>query len=63
VEFGLLEILALRGGMETDPNKLTGGFGVNIRGVLLDYAFSTGGGVLESTHQFALGYRFGPGGE
>lgn len=63
VEFGVLEILDLRVGLETDPNKVTGGFGFEVRGILLDYGFSTGGGVLESTHQFALGYRFGGGEE
>lgn len=63
MEFGLFDILTLRGGLVTNPNKVTGGFGVNIKGVLVDYAFSTGGGVLESTHQFGLGYRFGGGEE
>lgn len=62
-EFGVLEILDLRAGIETDPNKLTAGFGFLIKGIMLDYAFSTGGGVLESTHQVGLGYRFATGGE
>ena len=62
-EFGVLEVLDLRAGLETDPDKLTAGFGVHLYGVTLDYAFSTGGGVLESTHQFGLSYRFSGGGE
>ena len=62
-EFSVLDVLDLRAGLETDPNKLCAGFGVHYRGVTLDYAFSTGGGVLESTHQFGLSYRFSGGGE
>jgi len=62
VEFGLLEVLDLRAGIQTDPNKLSAGFGVHFHGATLDYAFSTGGGVLESTHQFGLSYRFSSGG-
>lgn len=62
-EFGVLEALDLRAGLETDPNKVTAGFGVHVRGITLDYAFSTGGGVLETTHQFGLSYRFSTTGE
>jgi hypothetical protein len=62
-EFGVLEVLDLRAGLETDPNKLCAGFGVHYRGITVNYAFSTGGGVLESTHQFGLSYRFSGGGE
>ena len=62
-EFGVLEVLDLRAGMESDPNKLTAGFGVHFKGATLDYAFSTGGGILESTHQFGLSYRFSGGGQ
>jgi hypothetical protein len=62
-EFTLLEVLALRAGLETDPNKVTGGFGVLLRDFSFDYGFSTGGGVLESTHHFGLSYRFGAGEE
>jgi hypothetical protein len=40
--------------METEPAKVTGGFGVNFPYVSVDYAFSSGGGTLDATHQFGL---------
>ncbi len=63
LEFAVLENLDLRAGIETDPNKLTFGFGVHLpRYLTLDYAFSTGGGTLDESHQFGLAVRFGNGG-
>lgn len=60
MELGVTEVLDLRVGIETDPNKLTGGFGVNLPGQFaLQYAFSTGGGVLDSSHQFGLAVGLG----
>ncbi|MBE0565966.1 MAG: hypothetical protein IH621_08425 [Krumholzibacteria bacterium] len=50
---------ALRTGVATNPNRLTGGFGYTMRGFSLDYGFSTGGGTLDSTHQFGLVYAWG----
>ena len=50
---------ALRAGVVTNPNSLTAGFGYRCRGSALDYGFSTGGGVLDSTHQFGLVVRLG----
>ena len=44
----------VRAGIMTEPNKLTAGFGYEFGGVAFNYGFSTGGGVLESTHQFGL---------
>lgn len=61
VEMYLVEAFALRAGVVTGPNKLTGGFGYTFSGFGLDYGFSTGGGVLDSTHHFGL--RFAWGGE
>lgn len=66
MEMGITDFLDVRAGLETDPNKLTGGFGVHLPGfgahlpgLTLDYAFSTGGGVLDSSHQFGIGLRLG----
>ena len=50
---------ALRAGVLTNPNKLTAGFGYAIAGFGFDYGFSTGGGTLDSTHQFGLNYAWG----
>lgn len=58
VEFGVLEALDLRVGLETEPNRLTGGFGVRLPVVMLDYGFSTGGGVLDASHHFGVSLRW-----
>ncbi len=50
---------ALRGGIVTNPSKLTAGFGYAMHGVALNYGFSTGGGVLDTTHQFGLTLTWG----
>jgi hypothetical protein len=63
-EWAITEVLRLRMGIETDPAKLTGGFGVRLPNLLsLDYGFSSGGGTLDESHQFGLTLRFGPKGE
>jgi hypothetical protein len=48
--------LLLRGGMRTNPNALTAGFGVALRGLALDYSLRTHP-TLGATHGFGLGYR------
>jgi len=59
IEFHLVEGFALRAGVVTNPSKLTGGFGYTFDRFTLQYGFSTGGGVLESTHQFGLNLAWG----
>jgi hypothetical protein len=54
VEFEIVPEFELRFGMETEPAKVTGGFGVNFPFVSVDYGFSSGGGTLDATHQFGL---------
>jgi len=58
VEFEIVPQLDLRAGVETDPNKVTGGFGVHLPFLTLDYGFSTGGGVLDTSHHFGLALRW-----
>ena len=55
-EFQALDFLWLRGGVRTDPNIVTAGLGFDVRGIRVDYAFSTGGGVLDVTHHVGLAY-------
>ena len=59
VEAVIVEGFALRAGVLTNPNRLTAGFGYSLRGFALNYGFSTGGGTLESSHQFGLNYAWG----
>jgi len=59
MEMAIVPGFALRAGMITDPNRLTGGFGYRTGRVGVDYGFSTGGGTLESTHQFGLRLSWG----
>ncbi len=61
IEMRMVEGFVLRAGVVTTPSKLTAGFGYEAKDFCLDYGFSTGGGTLESTHQF--GVRFAWGGE
>jgi len=49
----------LRAGVMTYPNKLAAGFGYRRSGLALNYGFSTGGGTLDSSHQFGLGFTWG----
>lgn len=55
MEFEVVSGLDLRAGLETGPNKITGGVGVHLPYLILDYGFSTGGGVLDSSHHFGVG--------
>jgi hypothetical protein len=59
VDMTIVEGFALRAGVLTNPNKLTAGFGYSIAGFGFDYGFATGGGTLDSTHQFGLNYAWG----
>jgi hypothetical protein len=59
VDFVVTTGFALRAGVLTNPNKLTAGFGYSTHGFGFDYGFSTGGGTLDSTHQFALNFAWG----
>lgn len=55
IELEATDFLKLRAGVGTEPNTFSAGFGVLIRGLLqLDYAFSTGGGVLSETHHVGV---------
>jgi hypothetical protein len=60
IEFELIEFAWLRAGIRTDPSVFTAGIGLRWSGILLDYGFSTGGGVLEDTHHFGVGYAQPP---
>lgn len=59
LEFELAPGFDVRGGVVSNPNKLTAGFGYQRRGVAVNYGFSTGGGVLDSTHQFGVTLSWG----
>ena len=57
-EFQIIEMLALRLGVSTDPNRFSGGFGLNYQNIYFDYAIRTHP-VLSETHQFGLSYILG----
>lgn len=59
LEFAVYDQFVLRGGLMTRPNKLTAGFGYRFDQASLHYGFSTGGGVLDSSHQFGLSWAWG----
>jgi hypothetical protein len=59
VEMAIITNFALRAGVLTNPNKITGGFGYAFKGFGFDYGFSTGGGTLDGTHQFGLNFAWG----
>jgi len=59
IEMHVAPDFALRAGVITNPSKLTAGFGYQLHPVSLNYGFSTGGGTLESTHQFGLSVAWG----
>lgn len=59
IEMHVVENFALRGGIITNPSKLTAGFGYKLHPITLNYGFSTGGGTLDSTHQFGLSIAWG----
>jgi hypothetical protein len=58
MEFNVVPALDLRVGVETEPNKVTGGFGIHLPVLTLDYGFSTGGGVLDASHHFGVALRW-----
>ncbi len=59
IDMTIVTGFALRAGVLTNPNKLTAGFGYALAGFGFDYGFSTGGGTLDSTHQFGLNFAWG----
>ena len=59
IEMNIVDSFALRAGVLTNPNKLTAGFGYTLQGFGFHYGFSTGGGTLDSTHQFGLNFAWG----
>jgi hypothetical protein len=59
LEMTIVDGFALRAGVITEPSRLTGGFGYRAGRVAFDYGFSTGGGTLDSTHQFGLRLSWG----
>lgn len=59
IEFQLVPGFDVRAGVVTNPNKVTGGFGYSFDRFSLQYGFSTGGGVLDNTHQFGLNFAWG----
>lgn len=55
IELDATDFLKLRAGIGTEPNTFSAGFGLRLGGLLqLDYAFSTGGGVLGETHHIGI---------
>ena len=58
LEFEVVPQLELRFGLETEPGRVTGGFAVNLSRVSLDYGFGSGGGVLDTSHQFGVNVHF-----
>lgn len=54
VEFEVTNFLWLRAGVRTEPNTFTAGLGVQVRGIHLDYGFSSGGGVLDDSHHVGI---------
>lgn len=59
IEFLILDVLALRTGVMTNPGKLTAGFGYTFEGLAVNYGFSSGGGVLRPSHQFGMTFAWG----
>ena len=56
-EFQLVEMLALRLGASSNPNRITAGLGLNFENFQLDYAFRSHP-VLAETHMFSLLYSW-----
>ncbi|HET7225366.1 MAG TPA: hypothetical protein VFK69_06580 [Candidatus Eisenbacteria bacterium] len=54
VELQATSFLWLRAGVASDPNVFTAGLGLAVKGLELDYGFSSGGGVLGETHHIGL---------
>jgi hypothetical protein len=58
MEAQIVPFMALRFGVQTKPDRLMGGVGLNYRGVSFDYALINHS-VLPLTHQLSISYRFG----
>ena len=58
VEYGVLDVIALRAGTTSDPSTLNAGIGIEYSLAKLDYAF-TSHTELGITHQFSLSLNFG----
>ena len=54
-EFQIIEYFALRLGAATNPNRISGGFGINFEGMQIDYGIRTHP-VLSETHVFNFSY-------
>ncbi len=59
IEAAVADGFVIRSGVVTEPNRLTAGFGYGLNGLAFNYGFSTGGGTLDSTHQFGLSFAWG----
>jgi hypothetical protein len=59
LELELVPGFDLRAGIMSEPSKLTAGFGYDFKGFALNYGFSTGGGILDTSHQFGLSAAWG----
>lgn len=59
IEAMVVEGFYLRSGVVTNPDKLTAGFGYKRGQFAVDYAFATGGGTLDPTHQFGVKFAWG----
>lgn len=57
IEYRIAPWLILRTGVNTEPNRIGFGFGLEKFGAMIDYAYISHP-VLPETHQFSLGYRF-----
>ncbi len=57
-EFEITHYFLLRGGAHSNPATFTFGAGFRWTGLNIDYGFSSGGGTLNSTHQFGIEYVF-----
>jgi hypothetical protein len=57
LEFRLLDMVNLRFGAGTDPNRFSAGLGIDYAGIQFDYALRTHP-VLAETHQFGISYHF-----
>jgi len=59
LEAAIVDSFLLRFGVQSLPNKFMAGFRYAISNFALDYGFSTGGGTLDSSHQFGLSFTWG----
>lgn len=57
VEAEITDYLTLRGGLQSNPNRLSVGFGTHWQQIRIDYSY-TSHAVLPGTHHFGVGYVF-----